>query len=416
MYMKFEALMNKYMMPLMNKLNEDIHLTAMKKAMSALVPLLVIGSVSLLPQGMIYLLGDGHVISLWLSQYLDLFYLPYIMGIGLISLYVTAALAYHLSSSYQEDIPISIIISMIAFFILSVELNDQGEINKIIFGPQGIFAAIVSSILAVELYHWCKGKHMTIRLPQQIPEFVSASFEMIFISIVIAGVFLIMRILCIHIFHCVPAMLVMNVLAPLIHLLDYPLGYTFLKLIQCFLFFFGIHPVAIGSITSPISTQFLAENIMNCQSGLEMTHIYTPGIDSAFGNLSGTGITFGLVFWCLFSKKKALKDMGSLALVPSLFGVNEPILFGAPVVLNPIFFIPFVIGGGLIGSIGGWAQLLGIMRHAFFAPPYIGLFFEGFFTNFDVMSFVVNAIQLILSILIWYPFIKYYEKHYEEEK
>ena len=112
------------------------------------------------------------------------------------------------------------------------------------------------------------------------------------------------------------------------------------------------------------------------------------------------------------SKNKALKQVGRLSFIPALFGINEPILFGAPIVLNPMFFIPFVICGGIIGSLGGWAMYLGIMKCSTFTPPYVGVFLEGFLTNMDPMSIVVNVVQLILSILIWYPFVKSYEKTY----
>lgn len=147
-----------------------------------------------------------------------------------------------------------------------------------------------------------------------------------------------------------------------------------------------------------------------------MTHFFTPGPESAFGNFTGTGITFGLVFWCLLSKSKALKQIGRVALIPALFGINEPILFGAPIVLNPIFFIPFVICGGIIGTIPGWMVKFGLLRASFFTPPYVGVFLEGYLTNMDPMSIVANAIQLVLSLVVWYPFFKIYEKRYQQKE
>lgn len=166
----------------------------------------------------------------------------------------------------------------------------------------------------------------------------------------------------------------------------------------------------LSPITSPISTQFLAENIAAVQAGGVATHFFTPGPESAFGNFTGTGVTFGLVFWCMFSKSSAQKKIGRLALVPALFGINEPILFGAPIVLNPIFFIPYVIFGGILGTIPYWMMYFGILDCSIFTPPYVGVFLEGFLTNLDYMSIVANAIQMVLSILIWFPFFKIYEK------
>ncbi|WP_225418396.1 PTS transporter subunit EIIC [Lacticaseibacillus daqingensis] len=181
-------------------------------------------------------------------------------------------------------------------------------------------------------------------------------------------------------------------------------------MLQCLLFFFGIHPAVLSPITSPISTQFLAENIANYKDGLALTHFFTPGMDSAFGNFTGTGVTFGLVFWCMFSKAAAQKKIGRIALIPALFGINEPILFGAPIVLNPLFFIPFVVIGPIVSSLGGWAMNLGFLKMSIFTPPYVGVFLEGYLTTFDWRSIVVNGLQMVLSILIWYPFFKLYER------
>lgn len=198
--------------------------------------------------------------------------------------------------------------------------------------------------------------------------------------------------------------------------MDNPFAVTFLQMLRCLLFFFGIHPSVLSPITSPISTQFLAENIAAVQAGGVATHFFTPGPESAFGNFTGTGVTFGLVFWCLLSKSKAQKQVGRVALIPALFGINEPILFGAPIVLNPIFFIPYVICGGIIGTVPYWMMHFGLLECSTFTPPYVGVFLEGYLTNLDPMSLVANGIQLILSILVWYPFFKIYEKRELEQE
>ena len=237
------------------------------------------------------------------------------------------------------------------------------------------------SFIAGELCRWCKKKSFTIKMPESVPDFVSKSFEMIPISVIIVGSFLIVRVLCVNVLHTMPPMIFTHILAPLVGSMDNIFAYTFLKILQCLLFFFGIHPAVLSPITSPISTQFLAENIVNYKAGIALTHFYTPGMDSAFGNFTGTGVTFGLVFWCMFSKAAAQKKIGRIALIPALFGINEPILFGAPVVLNPIFFIPFVIIGPLISSFGAWAMHLHLLKMSVFTPPYVGVFFEGYLVS-----------------------------------
>jgi len=416
MFSKFEAFMNKYLTPIANKMDKQVHLSAVKKSMVAMTPLLIIGSFCLIPEAIPNMIGENNAVSQWILANLDIIYIPYNVGMALMSLYVTVIIAFHLANSYKQDVPGSVTMALISFLMMTVQYTEDGGIDKTFLGPKGLFAAMFASIIAVELFRWCKRKNFTIKMPESVPDFVSRSFEMIPISVIVIGFFLIVRIVCVNVLNTMPPLIFTNLLSPLVGSMDNPIAYTFLRMLQCLLFFFGIHPSVLSPITSPISTQFLAENIANYQANLPMTHFFTPGPESAFGNFTGTGVTIGCVFWCLMSKNKALKQIGRVALIPALFGINEPILFGAPIVLNPVFFIPYVIFGGIIGSLGGWAQYLGIMSCSFFTPPYVGVFLEGYLTNLDVMSIVVNAVQMILSILVWYPFFKIYEKRYDEKE
>lgn len=104
-------------------------------------------------------------------------------------------------------------------------------------------------------------------------------------------------------------------------------------------------------------------------------------------------------------------------MIPALFGINEPILFGAPIVLNPLFFIPYVIGGAILGTFPHWLMDMGLLNMPVFNPPYVGVFLEGYLVNLDWRTIVVNAIQMLGSIALWYPFFKLYEKReLENEK
>ena len=118
----------------------------------------------------------------------------------------------------------------------------------------------------------------------------------------------------------------------------------------------------------------------------------------------------GLVVACIFSKSERYKKIGKISFFPSLFGINEPILFGAPIILNPIMFIPFVFTGTVVGTLPLFMIHWGWITPEFFTPPYVGVFLEGFLTNGDYMSIVANLIQLVLAILIYWPFFKIMER------
>lgn len=362
MYSKFENFMKKYLAPLADKMDKEVHLSAVKKAMVAMTPLLIIGSFCLIPEAIPNMIGKNHVISQWILTNLDIIYIPYNVGMALMSVYVTVIIAYQLANSYKLDIPGCVTMGLVSFLMLVVEFTEDGGISKTYLGPKGLFCAMFAGFIAVELFRWCKKKNFTIKMPDTVPDFVSRSFEMIPISVIIIGFFLIVRIVCVNVLNTMPPLIFTAIFAPLVGSMDNPIAYTFLKMLQALIFFFGIHPSVLSPITSPISTQFLAENIAAVQAGHVATHFYAPGPESAFGNFTGSG--------------------------------------------------------GIIGSLGGWAMYLGIMKCSTFTPPYVGVFLEGFLTNMDPMSIVVNAVQFILSILIWYPFVKSYEKTYgnkEEE-
>lgn len=405
-----ENFLNKYLGPIAEWMDKNAYLSAIKKAMVAMTPLLIIGSFCLIPDALPNYIGTDNPISVWIQANSSLITMPNTVGMGMMALYVTVIIAYHLSQHYKLDVPGTVSMALIAFLLMAVDFDENGGLVTTFLGAKGLFVAMVSSILAVEIYRWCKKRNFTIKMPESVPDFVSSSFAMIPLSVITVGFFLVVRILCVNVLGIMPPLIFTNLLAPLVGSMDNPLAVTFLQMLRCLLFFFGIHPSVLSPITSPISTQFLAENIAAVQAGGVATHFFTPGPESAFGNFTGTGVTFGLVFWCMFSKSSAQKKIGRLALVPALFGINEPILFGAPIVLNPIFFIPYVIFGGILGTIPYWMMYFGILDCSIFTPPYVGVFLEGFLTNLDYMSIVANAIQMVLSILIWFPFFKLYEK------
>ncbi len=404
MFEKIEMITNQKLLPIVTKMNQQIHFMAVKKAFVSLSPVFIVGSLSLGIQMLMMILEEKGI----LFNFNEGFSWLYTLSVGLVSLYATVMITYYLASEYHMDIPVSLFMVVIGFGVTG--LRSDG--NDKFLGSEGLYFAIIMAFLVTEIFRWCLNKNWRLKLPESVPAFVSKSFEMIPICIIVIGFCLLLRCVSQMLFGEIPPVVLMKFLTPFVRCFDHPVIYTILKIFQCFLFFFGIHPAVLDPITKTISHQFLADNIMHYYNGTIPTHFFSPGVESAFGNFTGTGITIGFVFWCLFSRRQALRKVGRISLIPSLFGVNESILFGAPIVLNPLFFIPFVIGGGLIGSLGGWAIYLGLMRCPFFTPPYFGIFLEAFLTNFDVVAIVVNAVQLVLSIVIWYPFFKHYEKHY----
>lgn len=410
MLKKFEAFMNKYLTPLASKMDKQPHLSAIKKSMVAMTPILIIGSLCLIPEAIANMLGKSNSISQFILANMDSFYLPFYLTIGMMGLYVCLCITYFLGEHHKLYVPGCMVLGAVGFLLLTFDFTKDGGMNIKYLGTKGLFVAMISGIIAVELYRWCKKKNFTIRMPESVPDFVSRSFELIPTTVIIVGLFAAIRFTSLEIFNVLPPEILTKFLQPLVGSLDNPFVFVFITFLSCLLFFFGIHPSVLSPITAPIAAQFLAENIEAMASGQVLPHFYTGGMVSAFANFTGTGITFGLVFWFFLSKNKAYKRVGQVSIVPALFGINEPILFGAPIVLNPTFFLPYVIGGTILGTFPAFLMWAGILRKPFFNPPYVGVFLEGFLVNGHWLTIVVNALQMIGSIIIWYPFFKLYEK------
>ncbi|WP_296876139.1 hypothetical protein [Thomasclavelia sp.] len=163
--------------------------------------------------------------------------------------------------------------------------------------------------------------------------------------------------------------------------------------LYCFLFYRGYHPAILLSVLGPVQLLFLNENIQAALLNLPLEHIFTHGSMSAFANLSGTGVTIGIAF---LSRKKF-----SGGLKAAWFGVNENIIFGLPITNNKKAFVPYVIGGTILGSFPFILMALGYLNKPLFDAPYLGFFIESYLVNFDFRSILVNLIQIIGSLLIW---------------
>ncbi|WP_317310632.1 PTS transporter subunit EIIC [Clostridium thermobutyricum] len=415
MFAKFEALMNKYMMPLAHKVDKQKHLSSIKAAMVAMTPFTILGSFFAIIPALPNMIGENNVVSKFILDNAELLDLPVTLSIGFMSIYVVMCISYNLGNHYKLYIPGCISLATFGFLFVATEMVD-GNLSLKNFGSKGLFCAMLVGLVTVELYRFCKEKNLTIRMPEGVPDFVSKSFELIPTTIIVAGTFIIIRWLSLQIFDTLPPQILTTFLEPLVGSMDNPWSVLALNFCICVIFFFGIHSSVFGPITRPIMATFIAENIQAMQAGQELPHFYTAGTSSAFFGFTGCGITIGCVVACLLSKSSRYKKIGKISLFPSLFGINEPILFGAPIILNPIMFIPFVFGGAIIGTLPMFMMHWGLLDKPFFDPPYVGVFLEAFLTNGDWRILIANGLQLVLAIALYWPFFKIMEKQEEKEE
>ena len=340
MFAKFEAFMNRVFTPIAHKVDNQRHLSAIKAGMVAMTPFTILGSFFAIIPALPNMIGENNPVSQFILNNAEILDLPVTLSIGLIGLYACMCISFNLGNHYKLYIPGCVTLSTFAFLFLVSSFTPDGTLELGNLGAKGLFTGMLTAIGAVELYNLCKKKNLTIRMPEGVPDFVSKSFELIPTTIIVGGTFIVLRFVSLNVFGELPPQILTRFLEPLVGSMDNPWAVLALNFCICTVFFFGIHSSVFSPITRPIMVTFIAENIAAMQAGQPIPHFYTAGAASAFFGFTGAGITIGCVIACMLSKNKSFKKIGQVSLFPSLFGINEPILFGAPIILNPIMFIP----------------------------------------------------------------------------
>lgn len=414
--MKF---MDEKMMPPMARLSEQKHLKAIRDG--------IISTLSLILIGCFFLLIINIPITAWkdfIAPYSAKIVLPFRITMGLMCLYASYGMGYSLARSYKLDGVSGGVLSMAGLLSLNVPLNvtDKatdtalGWVLKMEYlGGAGMFTAIISMIIAVEVLRFCKTRKLTVKMPEQVPESVSRSFEALIPAAIIITLFWIVRVMLnfdVNIF-------ITKLFSPLVNIAGNTyLGVLLPTLFICLLWASGIHGVSvIGSLLRPIWLVLLDENMAVAAAGGVASNIGTEGFFDLFVWIGGSGGTLALCILFLFSKSAYLKQVGKFSIIPGLFNINEPIMFGAPIVLNPILAIPFVVGPVINTTITYIAMSLGFVNKvSVMAPWVLPAPIKAVMATNDWRAAVLVLINFAVSITIFYPFFKMYEKNLIKEE
>lgn len=304
-------------------------------------------------------LGDWYTNFLQSTGLYEILNFPILITSELISLYLIIAIGYFLAKSFNKKTINGALIALGSFLMVTpfetiATLMDEAgnEVTGIVsnvlsissFGATGIFLAMIVGILSVRVYVWFDDKGFKLKMPASVPENVTNMFETMIPASMVFILFMIVRVACTYTSLGTAQNLIYGLLqAPLTNIGGGYWGaflYLFLGLI---FWLFGIHGsmmmyVAMGSIANAM----WAENITAFASGLPAPH--PEWLYMYFVNMGGSGATFGLVLLMLFlAKSEHLKVLGCVALPTSIFNINEPLLFGIPLVLNATLAIPFLL-------------------------------------------------------------------------
>ena len=304
---------------------------------------------------------------------------------------------------------------------MTVGKQSIGAVQTMYLGPNGIFLGIFIALVSVEIYRFAINRNWRIKMPEGVPPAVSESFDALLPSGLVVLVFFLIRIgFSLSSFETAYNFIYTMLQAPLKgagNSLPSVLLYNFIAML---LWCFGINgPTITNSVWSPIFFVLTQDNLTAFQNHLPLPHIYTQQFIDIFTTYGGGGSTLSLLIVMLtVCKSKRVKELGKLAIVPGIFGINEPIIFGLPVVLNPIIAIPFIIVpvlntliSGLVFSIGLVPYTNGVML-PWTTPPII----SGWLSTGSWTGSVLQLFELILGVLIYYPFIKMMDRQYLAEE
>lgn len=403
---KLQTYLSKWLMPIANKVEQQKHLQAIKDGMIAIIPIIIIGSLCILPIAFMNLLPNGPIHQFFASI-IGYFTYPEKFTNGLLSVYAAYFIAESLAKKYEMKTTQIGIISIVVHLILSGVIIEKG-IGNAFLGAEGLFTSIISAILTVEVTRFMINKKMVVKLPDSVPVMVSDSFSSLFPLIGNVVIATTIASISIKISGKVFPELVMSLLAPAVSSMDTLPALLIIIFLTQLLWFFGLHGPAITSaVWAPFAIKYAADNVAAYAAGKAATHLFTFGLYYNMLQVTGSGLTLGLVILMMRSKSKSLNAIGKVSIVPSLFGINEPVIFGAPIILNPLLFIPFVFGPLLVTILTYFSMTSGlvgmpIVNPPGFLPPGVG----AFLMTLDWKSVVLVFVNLILMTLIYYPFFK----------
>ncbi|GMG95694.1 PTS sugar transporter subunit IIC [Tepidimicrobium xylanilyticum] len=422
---KFMKFLEEKLMPAATKLSEQRHLKAIRDGLMSTIPLTIIGGISLIlafppvdpeltkPTNIFnrLLLGWYN----WAQANANVIITPYNMTMAIMSLFVAFAIGYSLGKHYEEKYgtnPLSSGVIAGVVFLLVAAPAEGGMIPTTYLDAKGLFTAMIVGLITVEITKNLLNKGVTIKMPDGVPPAVSASFTALIPMIANVLLFYVINIILISAVGKNIPEAIMSALTPALKGADTIWFMLVIVIIAHLLWFVGVHGAAlVGTITAPIFTSNLMANAAARLAGEPMPYVWAEPLWAFMVVLGGSGATLGLTLLMLRSKSSQLKTVAKVAILPGLFNINEPVLFGTPMILNPVLGIPLILVPAVNAIIGYYAIKLGLIRRIFISAPWttpapIGLPLS----TMDWRAFILVIFVLIVDMIIYYPFFKSYEK------
>lgn len=407
-------------LPLANALGQNRYLTVLRDAFMLSFPITMFGSIVVVLNNLPFfsdatkgtlgtLFGNGQNATM-----------------SIMTVFVTFGIGYYLSKSYDVEGIFGGAVSFASFLILTpfFMTTESGEtISGVLsldrLGAKGMFIGMIAAFLAAEIYCRVTKRGWQIKMPDGVPPAVSKSFAALIPAIITLTVFLVINAIMTGVFNANLHDVVYEVIQKPLTGLGSSLLATLLALFFVqFLWFFGLHgQIIVNSVMDPIWNTLMLDNLEAYQNGDALPHIVTkPFMETFTVGLGGSGMTLAVVILMAFVlKKKQYRDVGRLALAPGIFNVNEPAIFGMPIVLNATILIPWVVAPLVVTTFNYLVMAAGLVPAptGVSVPWTVPVVFSGVLATNSWLGGLLQVIDVVIVGLIWYPFLRVLDRQVE---
>lgn len=422
--MSFNSWMEKKFVPVAGKIGSQRHLAAIRDGFIGIMPIVLAGSFAVLlnntlgawikPLGSILGPINGNV---WWGTF------------AMIALLATFSIGYNLAKGYGEDGLAAGVISIASFIATLPQAHGEAGWGYLFWGyldARGLFTGIIVALIATEIFVKLTKKGLVIKMPDNVPPAVGKAFASVipgFVAIFIFGALTyIISVLGLGSLYDI----ILNVIQkPLMGLGQGMASVILIPILINLLWFFGLHGANIFEpIMQSIYLPALTENYEAVMNGLPAPHLITKAFYDSYIHLGGSGATLALLLAIFIAakKKQDYKAVAKLSLAPGIFQINESVMYGLPIVLNPVLFIPFLIVPGVLSFIAYLATASGIVPPTYVAAPWISPVGIGAFLATgakgigSVMAALLALINFAVATLIYLPFVRIAEKQASAEE
>ncbi len=394
----FSNFIEQKLMPVAAKIGSNRYLTIIRNAMCVYIALLIVGSISILLTSF-----PVEAIANVLAPAASFFNAVYSCTTGMMGLFTAASIAYYAAIEFKTDTFTSVLTSVAAFIV--TQITADGAIDTAGLGSNGLLTAMVVGFVTVGIMRFCTNKDVVIKMPAGVPPAVGDSFT----SLIPAALDVCLFALITVVFNVRINELLGIVFSPLAAAINTPLGYGIYHALCGLVFFCGINSAVVIGVVQPFIMQMGTANEAAYLAGETLPYSVTYATDSMIW-AGGTGMTIGLVIlMCFIAKSAQYRTIGRMSVVPAIFNINEPVIFGTPICFNPIFFFPFVFLPGIMAFLTFLFTDMGLI-----AAPVVGMVpwtlppvAVGIFMGAgNITNIIWSILCVVIPVLVYYPFFR----------